>query len=138
MMAGIRFDAQKHAELADQIVATGQHCRLAIDFLDDYLLVLRIEPFADFIHLVADWEACMQAYGPYHVSIAETTICTDIDIQKLRDNFDGLECILGISYVSQTSGYMELSSADVVTSNSLVQKLHANGCYSDRKLHISG
>ncbi len=136
-MACVRFDSAEHELRKQRILSDGQPVRLRVDWLDDLLAVV-LEPEAAFVHLVTDWRASVEAFGPYHVSLAQRGVVTEQDVDELRGRWDGQRLDLCIQFVSDHTGYMELGPIDPLLLDPTIQRLHAAGWYRDRELHISG
>ena len=87
-MACVRFDNAEHELRKQRILSDGQPVRLRVDWLDDLLAVV-LEPEAAFVHLVTDWRASVEAFGAYHVSLAQRGVVTEQDVDELRARWDG-------------------------------------------------
>ena len=139
-MAGIRFAEDIARQRKDAICRTGQPVRISVDVWgqdEGGLIVLSLTPLNDFIHLVADPDDCIREYGPYHVSLCQRAVATEEELDKLREEWDGVETTLPIAYVSG-EGCMELDTCSIT--EELAGELHyrEGAWYRDRPMHISG
>ena len=139
-MAGIRFAEDIARQRKDAICRTGQPVRISVDVWgqdEGGLIVLSLTPLNDFIHLVADPDACIREYGSYHVSLCQRALATEEELDKLRQELDGKESTLPIAYVSG-EGCMELGACSIT--EGLARELHdrEGAWYRDRPMHISG
>ena len=140
-MAGIRFAEDIARQRKDTICRLGQPVRISVDVWpseeEGGLIVLSLTPLANFLHLVADPDACIREYGPYHVSLCQRALATEEELDKLRQELDGKESTLPIAYVSG-EGCMELGACSIT--EGLARELHdrEGAWYRDRPMHISG
>ena len=140
-MAGIRFAEDIARQRKDTICRLGQPVRISVDVWpseeEGGLIVLSLTPLANFLHLVADPDACIREYGPYHVSLCQRALATEEELDKLRQELDGKETTLPIAYVSG-EGCMELGACSLT--KGLARELHdrEGAWYRDRPMHISG
>ena len=140
-MAGIRFADDIARQRKDTICRLGQPVRISVDVWpseeEGGLIVLSLTPLANFLHLVADPDACIREYGPYHVSLCQRALATEEELDKLRQELDGKETTLPIAYVSG-EGCMELGACSLT--KGLARELHdrEGAWYRDRPMHISG
>jgi hypothetical protein len=140
-MAGIRFAEDIARQRKDTICRLGQPVRISVDVWpseeEGGLIVLSLTPLANFLHLVADPDACIREYGPYHVSLCQRALATEEELDKLRQELDGKETTLPIAYVSG-EGCMELGACSIT--EGLARELHdrEGAWYRDRPMHISG
>ena len=140
-MACTRFPAELAWSRKVLIRFLGQPVRISVEVWpgqDDGLVVLVLTPLEGFIHLVTNSEACIDEYGPYHVSICQKTLVSDSNLDELRNVWHGLEVTLPISWVSG-EGCMELDTCPL-TEDRLIYELHhhEDAWYKDRPFHISG
>ena len=140
-MACVRWpDATAH-HLKELIVRDGQPA-LDITILDDDgwegLLAVVATPLDGWRHLVQDAAECIAAYGPYHMSICQSSMASAEDIAALRAKFAGVETTLPILAVSG-EGCLELAECEL-TRCDIVRKLHFHerAWYRERPFHISG
>ena len=93
------------------------------------------EPLAGFPHLTVNWEACIEAYGQYHVSVARRAAVSDEEVAALRRVFHGEEMVLPVEKV-RSDGFLVLGACPLYTA---LQPLHdrAGAGYEKRELHIS-
>ena len=139
MPAGLRFSWDEHARRATLILAHGQPCILALEWLGD-LLALTIHPSPGWVHLVLDPDECVKEYGPYHISIAQRALVTQSDENVLRRRWNGVEVVLHMHSVSPYTGYQELAYVDPICQDDVIDRLHFHplACYKERALHVSG
>ena len=140
IMVGVRFPDATAAHRKALICWLGQPVRIRVEVLPgwDGLVAHTLRPLEGFIHLVADPEACVREYGPYHLSICQRALVSDSEMEELRRAWDGLEITLPVSHVSG-EGCMELGSCPL-TEDVLIRELHhhQDAWYRDRPFHISG
>jgi len=141
-MACIRWpDATAHS-LKQLIARHGQPARLDIAILDDDgwegLLAVVVAPLDGWRHLVQNVDECIAAYGPYRVSVCQSSLASADDIAALRAKFSGIETKLQIRAVSG-EGCMELGEC-ALTLDDTVRRLHFHqqAWYRERVFHISG
>mgnify|MGYP006893455882 CR=1 FL=1 len=115
----------------------GQPVALRMARLGD-LLAIVLEPGNGFIHLVQDPEACVEAFGPYHISVCQMDLVADAELAGLKDRWDGIRLTLPISYVGR-DGYMELADCPLTQDKTLHRlHFHPQAWYGSRAWHISG
>ena len=51
------------------ILQGGLPVQLSVKWYDQELLVVEVTPRPGFVHLTRNWEECIGAYGPYHISV---------------------------------------------------------------------
>jgi len=139
-MAGVRFPDDVARERKDAICRAGQPVRISVEVWGEAeggLIVLSLTPLPDFIHLVVDPVECIREYGAYHVSLCQRALATDDEMDQLRMEWDGVELVLPIAYISG-EGCMELGDCPLTAG--LARNLHdrPGAWYSTRPLHISG
>ena len=124
------------AEIRKQIIEQqGQPVRLRIEWWG-CLLVVVVEPLDGFVHLVRNWEQCVEAFGEYHVSVAQYPTASNADYNALHAAWNGVALQLPIAHVSN-EGCMELGQCTLFND---VFRVHnrPDAWYADRSLHISG
>ena len=115
----------------------GQPVVLRMACLGD-LFAIVLEPEDNFIHLVQDPEACVGAFGPYHISICQMDLVSDAEVAILKTRWDGIRLTLPISCVRR-DGYMELAESPLTRDQTLHHlHFHPQAWYSSRAWHISG
>jgi hypothetical protein len=124
----------------DAICRLGQPVRIRVDVWGEDecgIIVLILTPLDNFVHLVADVDACIREHGPYHVSLCQRALASQSELDKLHAELDGVETTLPIAYVSG-EGCMELDTCSIT--EGLARELHdrEGAWYRDRKMHISG
>ena len=139
-MACVRFTEDIASRRKDLICWLGQPVRVSVEVwpgAEGGLVVLSLTPLEGFIHLVADPEACIREYGPYHISICQRALVSQAELDELRQAWDGIEIVLPIYWVSG-EGCMELDTCPLT--DGLVRELHYHpeAWYNDRPFHISG
>ncbi len=115
----------------------GQPVALRMARLGD-LFAIVLEPRNRFIHLVQDPEACVEAFGPYHISVCQMDLVSDAELAELKARWDGIQLTLPISCVRR-DGYMELADGPLTQDQTLHRlHFHPQAWYGSRAWHISG
>ena len=99
------------------------------------MLVVVCEPLDRFVHLVANPEECIEAYGQYHISVAQWQIATENDFDALTARWGGRRVQLNVELVSGEA-CLELAPSPLVEQ---VRAMHErpDACYAGRSIHIS-
>ena len=99
------------------------------------MLVVVCEPLDRFVHLVANPEECIEAYGQYHISVAQWPIATENDFDALTARGGGRRGQLNVELVSGEA-CLELAPSPLVEQ---VRAMHErpDACYAGRSIHIS-
>ena len=99
------------------------------------MLVVVCEPLDRFVHLVANPEECIEAYGQYHISVAQWPIATENDFDALTARWGGRRVQLNVELVSGEA-CLELAPSPLVEQ---VRAMHERpgACYAGRSIHIS-
>ena len=99
------------------------------------MLVVVCEPLDRFVHLVANPEECIEAYGKYHISGAQWQIATENDFDALTARWGGRRVQLNVELVSGEA-CLELAPSPLVEQ---VRAMHErpDACYAGRSIHIS-
>ena len=108
-MAYIRFDASDSEDYKRAIVRDGQPVKTKILVLNSTLLAVVLEPLPGFVHLVRNPQECIDAYGPYHISICQLDIVSNIEVLELEARWNDREVVLPIAEV-RSEGCMYLDS----------------------------
>ena len=134
---GIRWPPSEDCRRKNAIEQNGQPVVLRVACLGE-LLAIALEPGSGFIHLVQDHEACIEAYGPYHLSVCQMGLVSGADVAELRARWDGVQTTLAIAWCGR-GGYMELAD-NPLTDDQILRRLHfhPNAWYAHREWHISG
>ena len=135
MAPGVRWEPEGGLRRRAQILEFGLTCRTRIDLLGS-LLVIVVEPEQGFPHLVQDVDACVAAYGPYHVSLCPVELVSDEDMRALCAMWEGRALTLVVAEIRR-EGYLVLGGE--ILTDLVVQRLHGHpsAWYSSRELHIS-
>ena len=99
------------------------------------MLVVVCEPLDRFVHLVANPEECIEAYGQYHISVAQWPIATENDFDALTARWGGRRVQLNVELVSGEACF-ELAPSPLVEQ---VRAMHErpDACYAGRSINIS-
>ena len=97
-----------------------------------------LEPLPGFLHLVKNPQECIDASGPYHLSICQLDIVSNIEALELEARWNDREVVLPIVEV-RGEGCMYLDSCPLAD-DPLIIRLHERigAWYAGRRLHISG
>ena len=99
------------------------------------LLVVVCEPLEGFTHLVANPSECIEAYGQYHISVAQWPVATEEDFEALTARWAGRRVQLDVQLVSGDA-CLELAPSPLVEQ---VRAIHErpDACYAGRSIHIA-
>ena len=117
------------------IVRDGLHAQLFVKWYGRGLLVVEVQPRPGFVHLTRNWEECISAYGPYHISVGFSPGVGLTDAYLLAGLCDGLVTNIPIRDV-QSRGCLVIGDGWL---RDAIAPLHARaaGGYADREIHIS-
>ena len=137
-MPCIRYEEDEAERRKRAIETNGQPVRTSIAVLNDRLLVIKLEALEGFVHLVQDPEACIEAFGQYHISVCQLDLITDTELAELRNIWDGMILLLPFTAV-RSEGFMEIGDCALIQ-DPLITRLHHDPCawYANRPLHVSG
>ena len=99
------------------------------------MLVVVCEPLDRFVHLVANPEECIEAYGQYHISVAQWPIVAENDFDALTARWGGRRVQLNVELVSGEA-CLELAPSPLVEQVRAMRE-RPDACYADRSIHIS-
>ena len=108
---------------------SGQLVRLTVAWWRD-LLVIECEALPGFVHLVSNVDECINAFGKYHISVAQYPVATQEDYDTLRCAWDGASILLLVDYVPG-DGCLELGDCQLVRDCRLVHD-RPDAWYNDR------
>ena len=128
-LQGAQYYAARRAILRD-----GLHAQLFVKWYQA-LLVVEVQPLPGFVHLTRNWEECISAYGPYHISVGFSPGVGLTDAFLLAGLIDGLVTNIPIRDV-QSRGSLVIGDGWL---RDAIAPLHARvaGGYADREIHIS-
>ena len=129
-LRGAEYYAARRAILRD-----GLHAQLFVKCYDQALLVVEVQPRPGFVHLTRNWQECISAYGPYHISVGFSPGVGLTDASLLAGLVDGLVTNIPIREV-QSRGSLVIGDGWL---RDAIAPLHARvaGGYADREIHIS-
>ena len=112
-------------------------CPAALEFrCRGALLMIVIEPKEGFPHLVQDVDACVAAYGPYHVSLCQVDLVSEGHMRDLCAAWEGRDVTLVVTEILG-AGCLVLGGA--ILADPVVRRLHDHPAawYCYRALHVS-
>ena len=117
------------------IVRDGLHAQLFVKWYGRGLLVVEVQPLPGFVHLTRNWQECISAYGPYHISVGFSPGVGLTDASLLAGLVDGLVTNIPIREV-QSRGSLVIGDGWLRDAIAPLHSRVAAG-YADREIHIS-
>ena len=133
--AGVRWEPEEDARRKALILEFGLPCRTRVE-VSGALLMIALEPKEGFPHLVQDVDACVAAYGPYHVSLCQVDLVSEGHMRDLCAAWEGRDVTLVVTEILG-AGCLVLGGA--ILADPVVRRLHDHPAawYCSRALHVS-